>query len=131
MDDRPAVVLSLLDDVDFVSAAGAVKTAWSMFSLEHEVRLRLPVQALSIAMSNRPELRSRVLLAHEGIVLRNSAVVVQAQRLARERVELLSELTTRCISGGDVELAVGTKANPAARVKLRRGQIVDDHGAID
>src|SRR5689334_16680074 len=117
MNDGPAVVLTLLDDVYFVSAARSIESARSVFGLKHHVRAWLTVHALLITMAIRPYLRSRDLLAHEWIVLWHAAVVVQAKRFAGERVELLRELTSRGISSRDVELSIRAKTNPTARVK--------------
>src|ERR1043165_7290347 len=119
MNRGPTVVLALLDDVDFVTAARTVKTAWSMFGLKHQVRTRLPVHAMRVAMTIRPDLGPRVRLAHERIVLRHRAVVVQTQRLAGEGGELLREGSLRRVSGGDVEFSVWSKTNATAGVKLR------------
>src|SRR5215510_4720429 len=102
MNDRPAVVLSLLDDVDLVSSARTIKTAWPMFCLKHQVRSGLPVHSLRVAVTESPDLRSRVLLADKRIVLRNSAVVIQAQRFACERVEPLRKLATSRVARRDV-----------------------------
>src|SRR5687768_11054657 len=76
MNGGPTVVLSLLDDVDFVSALRSVKSTWSMFRLKHEIGLWLPVHSLRVAMSDGPYLWLGILLAHKGIVLRHGAVVV-------------------------------------------------------
>src|SRR6266542_3370494 len=51
VDDGPAVVLSLLDDVDFVPAAGTVEPGGAVLGLELQTRHRLPVQALRVAMT--------------------------------------------------------------------------------
>src|SRR6185295_5534640 len=102
MNRGPAVVLSLLDDVDFVSSSRTVKSAWSMLGLEHEIGTRLKIQALRVAMTKRPDLRPRVLLAHERIVLRHCAVVVQTKCLAGQRVELLGQLALSGVAGSDV-----------------------------
>src|SRR5689334_2917280 len=131
MDRGPTVVLSLLDDVDLVATAWSIETAWSMFGLEHQVRTRLPVHALRVSMTVRPNLGPRVLLAHERIVLRHSAVVVQTKRLAGERIELLGQLAMRCVSGRDVEFSIRTKLHATTSMKLRRRQIFDDHFTID
>src|SRR6476469_6112917 len=98
MNRGPTVVLALLDDVDFIAAAWTIKTAWSVFGLKHQVRTRLPVHALRVAMAERPDLGSRVLLAHKRIVLRNGAVVVQTQSLAGDRVELLGQRPLRRVA---------------------------------
>src|SRR6476659_2091772 len=91
MNGGPAVVLPFLDNVDFVTASRSIESAWSMFRLKHQVRSRLPVHPLRVAMTQRPDLGPRVLLAHKRIVLRHGAVVVQTKRLAREGAELLSQ----------------------------------------
>src|SRR6185369_14012955 len=131
MNRGPTVVLSLLDDIDFVSATWTIKTAWSMFSLEHQIRTRLPVHALRIAMTERPDLRAHVLLAHERIVLWNCPVVIQTQCFSGERVELLGQCSLRRISSRDVEFSIRTKTNATTRVKLRSRQVFDDHFTID
>ena len=51
--------------------------------LESEVIFEV-AEALRVPVTDGPDLRSRVLLAHEWIVLRNSAVVIQTKRLAGE-----------------------------------------------
>src|SRR5690348_2540722 len=131
MNQRPAVILAALDDVHFVSAFRPVETTWSMFGLEHQVRTGLPIHTLRVTMTVGPDLRPRVLLSDERIVLRHAAVVVQAQRLAAERIESLRDLAARGVARGDVEFAVWTKTNTTARVKLCRGNVLDDHRRID
>ena len=131
MNGWPTVVLSLFDDIDFVATTRPIESAWSMFSLKHQIRPRLPVHSLRVPMTNGPDLGFRVRLAHERIVLRNSAVVVQAQCLAGESIELLSKVTTRRVASRDVKLSIRPKTNAAARVKSRRRKIFDYDGAID
>src|SRR5687767_8773147 len=99
MNGGPTVVLSLLDDVDLVSSSGTIKSAWSMLSLKHEIRARLEIQPLRVSMTQRPDLGSYVLLAHERIVLRHRAVVVQTKRLAGERIELLGQVAVSRVAG--------------------------------
>src|SRR5437764_11521348 len=110
MNDRPAVVLALLDEVDFVAAAGSIATRWAMLRLEHSVRARLPVYALRVAVAVSPYFGARIFLSDERIVLRNSAVVVQAQDFAAERVESLCNLFLCRFARRDVEFAVGAEA---------------------
>ena len=81
-------------------------------------------------MTVGPDLRPRILLANERIVLRHSAVVVQAQRFSGKRVELLCEFAPGRIAGCDVEFSIRTKTNATAGVKLRRRQVFNDHFAI-
>src|SRR5262244_2852794 len=130
MNGGPTVVLPLLDDVDLVAATWTIKTAWSMFGLEHQVRTRLPVHALRVPMTKGPDLGPRVLLAHEWIVLWDRAVIVQTKRLSGERIKLLCQLALRRVSGRDVEFSIRTKTNATTGVKLCRRQIFNDHFAI-
>src|SRR6185295_16724830 len=98
MNNGPTVILSFLDDVQFVASAWTIKSTRTMLSLKHQIRSRLPVHSLRVAMTERPDLWSNVLLAHERIVLRHGAIVVQAQRLACKRVEFLCELAIRGVA---------------------------------
>src|SRR6185436_5956806 len=102
MNDGPTVILPLLDDVDFVASAWTIKSTRTMLSLKHQIRSRLPVHSLRVAMAKRPDLRSRVLLAHEWIVLRHRAIVVQPQRLACKRIEFLCEFAVSGVAGRHV-----------------------------
>src|SRR6185436_9227416 len=131
MNDGPTVVLSLFDDVDFVAAFRPVEPAWSMFSLKHQVRLRLPIHSLRVAMTQRPDLRSRIRLSNKRVVLRHCPIVIQPQRLAAERIKLLRNLATRRVSSRHIQLPVWPKPNPAARMKLRCRNILDNDFAID
>src|SRR5262249_10337127 len=58
MDERPAVVLSLLDDVDLVASAGAVEARWTVLGLELEARAGLPVETLRVAVAEREDRRA-------------------------------------------------------------------------
>ena len=84
MNERPTVVFAALDDVDFVAASGSIEPAWSMFGLKHQIAAGLPVHALRVAMTIRPDLGTRVLLPDKRIVRRHAAVVVEAQRFSAE-----------------------------------------------
>src|SRR6266540_34152 len=59
VDDGPAVILSLLDDVDFVAAAGAVEPGGAVLGLELQTRPRLPVQTLRVSMAVGEDGRTR------------------------------------------------------------------------
>src|SRR6185369_9198742 len=131
MNDGPAVILSSLDDVDFVAATWTIKSTRPVLSLKHQIRPRLPVHSLRVAMTKRPDLRSRVLLSDKGIVLRHRAIVVQPQRLAGKRVEFLCEIALRRVAGSHVQFSIRSKANAAAGVKLCRRQVFDYHFTID
>src|ERR1043166_5593381 len=82
-------------------------------------------------MTVGPDLGPRVRLVHKRIVLRHTAIVVQTQCFAAERVELLRDLAARRVSGRDVKLPVWSKANTTTRVKLRGGNVLNDHFTID
>src|SRR5262249_37733961 len=127
----PTVVLSFLDDVDLVAAAWPIETARTVLGLKHQVAVWLEVETLRVAMAERPDFGPRVLLADKRIVLWDSAVVVESQRLAGDRIHFLRDLAISCVSGCDVKLAVGTETKPAAGVKLCGGNFLDDHFSID
>ena len=99
VDDRPAVVLSGLDDVDLVAAARAVESRRSVLRLDQEARLRVPVEALRVAVAVGEDRR-----AGKRIVRGDRAVGIQAQRLAAERGEVLRDFAVRRVAGRDVEL---------------------------
>src|SRR5688572_14935331 len=131
MNGGPTVVLSLLDDVDLVSSSGTIKSAWSMLGLKHEVRTRLEIQTLRVAMTKRPDLGPRVLPAHERIVLRHRAVVVQAKCFAGQRIELLGQVAVSRVAGSDVQLPVRSETYATAGMSACRRQILHNHFAID
>src|SRR6476660_6314946 len=131
MNQWPPVILPALNNVHFVTAFRPIKPAWSMFGLKHHITARLPIHSLRVAMTIRPDLRSRVSLTGERIVLRHTAVVVETQRLSTQRIEFLCDLATRGVTGREVELAIRSKANTTAGVKLRGGNVLDNHRAID
>src|SRR5215510_9496961 len=82
-DDRPAVVLVGLEDVDLITAIGSVLGDPELLGpgIEREDEID-PV-------AQREDLWIVALLADEGIVLRHRAVVVEAQRLAGVVVGML------------------------------------------
>src|SRR5215475_2578097 len=123
---RPTVVLAALDDVDFVAAARAVEARWSVLGLELRVRTGLPGDALRVAVSVRPNLGARVRPLYEGVVLRDSSVIVQPQRLAGERIQSLRQLPLGRVARRDVELAVGAEPRSRPRVVTRRRDVLDD-----
>src|SRR5204863_8062430 len=79
---RPAVVLSLLDQIQLVAPTRAVLDL-------PEVSLRVEREPLWIAVAARPDLRLRVGLADERIVLWYRAVRTDADHLAEMSIEPL------------------------------------------
>src|SRR5205085_6763660 len=128
--DGPAVVLPLLDDVQLVAAAGAVKSRRAVLGLEQEIRTGLPVNPLRVAVAVRPDFGPRVLLTDERVVGRHGAVVVESQNFSAERVEALRDLARGGVARRDVELAVGAEAQTRAGVELRGGDVFDYQLAV-
>src|SRR5205814_1410353 len=58
MNQGPAIVLPLFDDVYLVASTGAIESTWTMLRLKHEISAGLPVEALGIAMIVRPNFRA-------------------------------------------------------------------------
>src|SRR5688572_28762097 len=75
-DDRPAVVLALLDAIQLVAALRP------MLVRPQVAGLRVDDEALRVAMAVAPDLRARALATDERVVRRHAAVVVEAQDLA-------------------------------------------------
>ena len=121
VDERPAVVLPGLDDVDLVAAARPVEARGAVLGLDLEPGPRIPVEALGIAVPVREHRR-----AGEGIVGGNRAVRVQAQRLAAERLQVLRDLAVRRVAGRGVQLAVRAEPEAAAGVVLRGRDALDE-----
>src|SRR6185503_1385723 len=86
-DDGPAVVLALLDDVELVAALRTV------LALPERVGGPVEVEALRIAMAVTPDLGQRAGAADERVVLRDAAVVVQANDLALTAAQVLRRMT--------------------------------------
>jgi hypothetical protein len=115
VDDRPAVVVALLNPVDLVAAERAV------LRFDQPVGAGLEVDALRIAMAVCPDLRVRGPVLREGIVERglcwgSPARNIQAQDLAISCVELLRTRRFVRVTGGGVEEAVWSEAQAAASV---------------
>jgi hypothetical protein len=131
MNDRQPVVLSLLDDVVFVSTAGAVKAARPVFSPETS-NLIPGCQSMpcAYAMAKGPDLRRAFCCPTKGLSCgtvpsSSSRSVLPAASRAFARAH------ARGVASRDVELSIRTKTNATAGVKLRRRQVFDDHFAID
>ena len=116
VDERPAVVLPGLDDVDLVSPARPVESRGPVLGLDQQAGLRIPVEALriAVAVARRPESPGNGLSAGIG------AVGIQAQRLAAERLQVLRDRPVGRVPGRGVELAVRAEAQAAAGVIAAR-----------
>ena len=84
MNQRPAVILTALDEVDFITAARPIESRRPVLGFKHEICARLPIKTLRVAIAVRPDFRSRARLPDKWIVRRRGAVVVDAQGLAGE-----------------------------------------------
>src|SRR5205085_9342689 len=83
-----------------------------------------------VAIAVSPDFGARIFLSDERIVLRNRAVVVQAQDFAAERIESLRNLFLCRFAGGDVELAIGAETQATSGMKLRRRNVFDNCRSI-
>src|SRR5262245_9034425 len=126
MNHRPTVILAALDDVDFVAAAWAVEPRRPVLGLELRVRSGLPGDALRVAVAVRPNLGARVRPSDEGVVLRDASVIVEAQRLAGERIQPLRQPPLGRVARRNVDLAVGAEPRSRPRVVTRRRNVLDD-----
>src|SRR5690606_24449476 len=102
-DQRPAVVPAGQDPAQPVAAARPVLDG-------PEPALWVERHRLDVAVAERPDLRPRILLADERVVLRHGAVRRDAQHLAEMVVELLRVYAhgrVEAVAGGDVQHAVG------------------------
>src|SRR5439155_12208090 len=131
-DDRPSVVDAGIDAIHLVVTAVLLQrriSARSMLGGE-EPAARIPGEALRIAVPVGPDRRTG-----DRVVHRNRAVPLQTQDLAVERTEVLRQRVVSGIADADVELAVGTDANPSAVVDVATGEavqkdLVDDALAV-
>src|SRR5258707_4995794 len=131
MNHWPTVILATLEDVHFITPAWSIKSAWPMLCLPQKIRSGLKIDPLRVAISVGPNLWPGVGLTNKRIIVRHAAIIVQAQRLAAERIQLLSDLSISRIAGRDVELAVRSKSQATSGMKLRRGNAFNDDLSID
>src|SRR5688572_10697927 len=100
---RPAVVLALLDEVQFIATACPVLD-------DPVLSVRVEGGRLRIAVSERPDLGLRSIATGERVVIGNRTVGVDPHRLAEVAIELLSMLPhgrIRALPDRDQQLAVG------------------------
>src|SRR5512141_1156983 len=119
MNNGPAVVLAALDDVYFVAATGPVKTARAVLGFPQKVCARLKIYALSVAASICPDFGPGVRLLDKRIVSRHGPIIIQPQNFSGQRIQLLRQLTIGRIARRDIQFSIRTKAQTAARMKLR------------
>src|SRR4029077_20268500 len=99
-DNRPAVVLPRLDDVDLVAAVRALLA-------RPEVAVhRIEREALLVPLPERVDLRTESRAADERVVLRHRAVVIHADDLAEVIARILSAIGTIAIAARDEERPV-------------------------
>src|SRR5256714_7418334 len=131
MNHRPTIVLAQLEDVHFIPPAWSIKPAGPMFCLPQKICTGLKIDPLRVAISVGPNLWPDVGLTNKRIVARHAAIIVQAQSLAAERIQLLSDLAISRIAGRDVELAVRSESQATSSMELRRGNAFNDDRSID
>src|SRR5205085_3431934 len=130
MNDRPAVVLPLLYNVDLLAAARRIAARRPVLRLKHNSCARLPVYPLRVAIAVSPDFRPRAFLIYERIVLRNCAIIIKAQDFAAQRIQPLCNLFLRSLARSDVEFRVRSESQTASGVKLRRRNVFDNHFPI-
>src|SRR6478752_6032278 len=96
-DERPAVVLTGLQEIDLVAAALA------HLGFPELARARVELEALGAPMTVRPDRRQRARDADERIVLRDRAVVVQPQDLAERHFQILHARELRAAFDADAQ----------------------------
>src|SRR5690606_14525626 len=115
-DHRPPVVPAWQDQVDLVTALGAV------LALEEISRKRVEREALRAPVAIAPDRRFRARLADERVVLRDPAIVVDAvdrSLMVREilgRVVLTERRWRLSVTHGDEEVPVAVEDEPRAIV---------------
>src|SRR6266850_4587825 len=130
MNHWPTVVPSFLDNIHFVAASRPVEATRAVFSFKQEIRSRLPIYSLRIAMTIGPDFRPSILLPNERIIRRNRAVIIHPQYFSRQRIEPLSKFTLSRVTSCNVKLSVRPKAQAAPSMKLSRRDVVDNYRAF-
>src|SRR5690242_4360979 len=112
-DDRPAVVMARLDDVDLVASLRAV------LRFPELAGDRIPREALRVAVAVAPDRRYRPGTVHEGIVLRHAPIVVHAMDLAGglRKVLRVHHLLLLADREEQMILLVEDEARPVVRVR--------------
>ena len=93
MNHRPTVVFPTLEDVHFIATARSIKSTGPMLGFPEKVSPGLKVDPLSVTIAVGPNLWPGIRLTNKRIVAWHAAIVVQAQRFAAERIQLLSDLS--------------------------------------
>ena len=112
-DDRPAVILALFDDVEFVAAARA------MFVFPQAAGCGIKGQALFAAVTDGPDFRQRAGRTEEWIAGRGLALRRNVDDLAEIRVQLLRHVPRRgsgtvAVANDYKQIAVGRDGDAAA-----------------
>src|SRR4029077_13905054 len=124
-DRRPSVVAAGHDEIHLVVAAVRERIGWPVFGLVQRAGIRLPGDALNIAMAERPDRRAR-----GGIVGRDRPVLVQPQDLSPEAARVLRVRSVLGVARGDVELPVRTELQPTAVMIVVAGDPIEDDGLL-
>ncbi|MNQ53140.1 hypothetical protein D3C85_671730 [compost metagenome] len=106
----PAVVLAAPDDIDFVTATGAVLVGPEL------ARPGIEGGALLIAMTVGPDFRAYIGLADEGVVIGHLAIRVDAHHLALQFVQVLGGGALVVLAQGDEQVAVAIEHQARAEV---------------
>ncbi len=112
-DHRPAVILTLLDEVEFVAAAR------TMLVFPQAARCRIKCQALLAAVTDGPDFRQRAGRIEEGIAGCGLAIGRNVDDLAQICIQLLRHVPGRCsgtvaVADRDKQIAVRRDGDAAS-----------------
>ena len=105
--DRPTIVRSATDAIDFIAAKRAV------FSRPECARARVKGESVRIAMTQAPDFRARASPPDERVVLWNSSVVIQSNDLSVMRPQFLRELADVSLAKRDEQISIAQQESRA------------------
>src|SRR5690606_28545336 len=111
--NRPAIVFTLLQNVQLVTTLGAV------FYFIEDIILTVVSKPLGVSVSVRPDCLFGARCVYEGVVLRNAAIVVQAKHLTMIHFQVLRILLGAPLTGAEIQIAIIVENNPASKVNFR------------
>src|SRR5690606_31248830 len=109
-DDRPAVILPSLDDVELIAALR------SQLVLPELLRVRIDGEAARVPVPARPHVAPCPGVVDDRVVVRAGSVGIDAYDLAEVEAETLRALDTLPIAGGDEQRAAGRAHQPSAEM---------------
>ena len=122
-DDRPAVVHAGTNHIHFVAAL------WAVFVRPQQAGLRMQRRALHVAIAQRIFFRQPAGFAHERIVFRHAAVVVQADHRTVVIAGILRALHFAAVAEGDKQITFAVEHD--ARAEVIAGAQLRQHAEND